>query len=290
VTPWSDKRSQDGCRDCGAFFLDFVGLFGRDRVQVRWSDSPRPTNQQIESIIEAAWDEQTRLAAEQGRRLYNGRLCRLINCETHGPVLQMTLGEVSYKEFVGTNLTNAQLRYIHGPDVLANPLGVSAAVVTSDGYVLLGRRSNKVFSNPGLVHPVGGTVEPPAEAGKIPDPFQAMKDELYQELALPGEAVKRNICLGGVRAKRVIQPEMVFEVRVDAGVEAVQTGAANAPDASEHDELVAVRDHPGAVVTYIEKNYSQLTAVALATLLLHGQRHWGMGWLATARGYLREVI
>ena len=290
MAQWSDKPSQDGCRDCGAFFLDFVGLFGRDRVQVRWSDSPRPTNRQIESIIEATWDEQTRLAAEQGRRLFNGRLCRLINCETQGPLLQMTLGEVSYKEFVGTNLTNAQLRYIHGPDVLANPLGVSAAVVTSDGYVLLGRRSNKVFSNPGLVHPVGGTVQPPAEAGKIPDPFQAMTDELRQELALETEAVKRNVCLGVVRAKRVVQPEMIFEVRVHGDVEAIRAGAANAPDASEHDELVAVRDHPGAVVTYIEKNYSQLTAVALATLLLHGQRHWGMGWFATARGYLREVI
>jgi hypothetical protein len=290
LTPWSDKRSQDGCRDCGAFFLDFVGHFDRDRVQVRWSDSPRPTNEQIESVIEAAWAEQTRLAAEQGRRLYNGRLCRVINCETQGPVLQLTLGEVSYKEFVGTNLTNAQLRYVHGPDVLANPLGVSAAVVTSDGYVLLGRRSNKVFSNAGLVHPVGGTVEPPIEAGKIPDPFQAMTDELHQELALPAEAVSRNVCLGVVRAKRVVQPEMVFEVCLDGSVEAIRAGAANAPDASEHDELVAVRDHPAAVVTYIEKNYSQLTAVALATLLLHGQRHWGMGWLATARGYLRDVI
>jgi 8-oxo-dGTP pyrophosphatase MutT (NUDIX family) len=290
VTPWSDKRSQDGCRDCGAFFLDSVGLFDRDRVKVSWSDSPRPTNQQVEAAIEATWAEQTRLAAEQGRKLYNGRLCRMINCETQGPVLQMTLGEVSYKEFVGTNLTHAQLRYIHGPDVLANPLGVSAAVVTSDGYVLLGRRSDKVFSNPGLVHPVGGTVEPPAEAGRIPDPFQAMTDELYQELALPAKAVRRNVCLGVVRAKRVVQPEMVFEVRVDGGVEAIRAGAANAPDASEHDELIPVRDHPGAVVTYIEKNYSQLTAVAMATLLLHGQRHWGMGWMATARGYLREVI
>jgi hypothetical protein len=290
VTPWSDKRSQDGCRDCGAFFLDFVGLFDRDRVQVRWSDSPRPTNPQIESAIEAAWAQQTCLAAEQGRRLYNGRLCRVINCETEGPVLQLTLGEVSYKEFVGTNLTNAQLRYIHGPDVLANPLGVSAAVVTSDGYVLLGRRSDKVFSNAGLVHPVGGIVEPPAEAGMIPDPFQAMTDELYQELAIPAEAVTRNVCLGVVRAKRVVQPEMVFEVHVGAGVEAVRAGSANAPDVSEHDDLVAVRDQPGAVVTYIEKNYSHLTAVAMATLLLHGQRHWGMGWLATARGYLRDVI
>ena len=57
MTPWSNKGSQDGCRDCEAFFLDVVGLFDRDRVQVRWSDSRRPTNEQIESLIEAAWAE-----------------------------------------------------------------------------------------------------------------------------------------------------------------------------------------------------------------------------------------
>ena len=67
MTPWSDKRSQNGCRDCGAFFLGFVGLFDRDRVQVSWSASRRATNRRIESAIEAAWAEQTRLAAEQGR-------------------------------------------------------------------------------------------------------------------------------------------------------------------------------------------------------------------------------
>ncbi len=290
MTPWSNNRAQDGCRDCGAFFLDFVGQFDRDRVQVRWSDSRRPTNEQIEAAIEEAWAEQSRLAAAEGRTLYDGRLCRVINCETQEAAMLVTLGDVSYKEFVGTNLTNAQLRYVHGAEVLANPLGVSAAVVTGDGFVLLGRRSNKVFSNAGCVHPIGGIMEKPADPGQAPDPFEAMTDELFEELALPAKAITRNVCLGVVRAKRIVQPEMVFEVHVRSGVEAIRDRAARAADASEHDELVPIRDHPAAVVTYIEKNYAQLTPVAMATLLLHGQRHWGIGWFATARGYLRDVI
>lgn len=170
MTPWSDNSGQDGCRDCGAFFLDYVGLFDRSRVQVRWSDSKRPTNPDIEQIIEQTWAEQTRLAAEQGRNLFNGPLCRVINLEVQQSILQMTLGKVSYKEFVGTNLTNAQLRYVHGPDVLANPLGVSAAVVTSDGYVLMGRRSQTVYDAAGLIHPIGGTVEP-ADARRAARPL-----------------------------------------------------------------------------------------------------------------------
>ena len=290
MTPWSDKPSPDGCRDCGAFFLDFVGLFDRSRVRVRWSQSQRPTNPEIEKLIEHAWAEQSRQAAGDGRNLFNGRLCRLINCETQGDTLQITLGEVSYKEVVGTNYTNAQLRYVHGPEVLANPLGVSAAVVSSDGYVVLGRRSRKVFFHGGRVHPVAGTVDPPARPDQVPDPFDAMQTEIAQELGMSADATTRNVCLGMVRAKPIVQPEMVFEVRLDADVEAIRASAAKADDAHEHDGLVPVRNDPAGVVTYIEKHCDRLTPVAMATLLLLGQRHWGMGWFATARGYLREII
>lgn len=290
MTPWSDKTTGDGCRDCGAFFLDFVGHFDRQQVQVRWSTSRRPTNPEIEALIEAAWTEQSRLASEEGRSLFNGRLCRLINCETQGDTLQMTLGEVTYKEAVGTNFTNAQLRYVHGPEVLANPLGVSAAVVTGDGYILLGRRSRKVFFHVGLVHPVGGMVDPLDTPGQAPNPFDAMRAELSQELGLTDGDIVRNACLGIVRAKPIVQPEMVFEVRHNGDVEAIRAAAEGADDAHEHDELIAVRNDPAGVVNYIEKNLDRLTPVAMATLLLLGQRHWGMGWFATARGYLREVI
>ncbi len=202
-------------------------------MKVRWSDSHRPTNEQIEADIEKVWAEQTRLAAAQGRRLYNGQLCRVINCEPQDAALLVTLGDVSYKEFVGTNLTNAQLRYTHGAEVLANPLGVSAAVVTGDGFVLLGRRSNKVLSNTGCIHPVGGMVEKPAEPNETPAPFKAMAAELFEELALPAEAITQNVCLGVVRDKRLVQPEMVFEVHVTSNVASIRDQATRATDPSE---------------------------------------------------------
>ena len=290
MTPWSDKPTPDGCRDCGAFFLDFVGMFSRDAVHVRWSNSKRSTNPQIEQLIEDAWSKSSRQAENAGRTLFNGKLCRLINCEIQAGTLEMTLGETTYKEVVGTNFTNAQLRYVHGPEVLANPLGVSAAVVSNDGYVLLGQRSQKVFLNAGMIHPVGGTVTPPKTPDQTPSPFDSMTKELTEELGLNSETITRNVCLGMVRAKPIVQPEMVFEVRLNANVGAIRAAATDATDGFEHDELVAIRNDPAAMVTYIEKNVSQLTPVAMATLLLLGQRHWGMGWFATARGYLREVI
>ena len=290
MTTWSSDPAAGGCRDCGAFLLDIVGRFGPAEVLVRWSDDRRRSNEDVDELIEGVWQAQTRHAAENGKDLYNGRLCRLMECELAGRALRLTLAEVTYKEFVGTNLLNPQLRYLHGPEVLADPLGVSAAVVTADGFVLMGRRSARVFSHAGRLHPIGGIVQPGDHVGAVPDVFREVLRELHEELALPAEQVETPVCLGVVRAKAILQPELIFDVSVRADVETIRRAAAEAPDAAEHVEFVPIRDHPGAMVTYLETHYEALTPVALATLLLHGQRRWGMGWFATARGYLRGVI
>ncbi|MDP7287091.1 MAG: hypothetical protein QGH94_03755, partial [Phycisphaerae bacterium] len=114
--------------------------------------------------------------------------------------------------------------------------------------------------------------------------------ELHEETAVPSQSVSSIICLGLVRDRNTVQPELIFDCHVDIDVVSLFASAANAMDAAEHSSLVPVRDHPGAVVSFLEKHFSQLTPVGLATLLLHGLKHWGSGWFATARGYLRSVI
>jgi hypothetical protein len=51
-----------------------------------------------------------------------------------------------------------------------------------------------------------------------------------------------------------------------------------------------LRDHPAAVVDFIERHLAELTPVALAGLLLHGLWRWGSGWFASTRGYVRGVV
>ena len=289
MAPWSADGRGNGCHDCGAFLLDFVGRFRRGDVSVRWSEGQRPSSEAEDRAIEEAWHEQLAAARRDGRWLVNGRLCRLIECQAGNGVLHLTLGEVSYKEFVGTNLTNAPLRYVHGPEVLANPLGVSAAIVSSDGFLLLGRRSRLVFTHGGRLHPIAGIVQPPDVAGNLPNPFQAIAEEIEEELGLPGEALRLSECLGMIRDKQIVQPELIFDVRVDAGEAEIRRSAAGAADALEHEEIVATRDQPGAVVAFVREHAGELTSAALAMLLLHGQRHWGTGWFVSARACIQGV-
>jgi len=288
---WEHSYSQPtGSRDCGAFFLDVVGAFAPDRVAVRWADQPRASNDHVERIVEKTWREQTRRAAEGGQRLFDGPLCRLVHFHEQDHALTLALGPVSFREFLGTNATHAYLRYVHGPEVLADPVGVSANLATADGFLLLGRRSRRVLRYAGRIHPVGGMVEPGPADPPAPDVFASICDEIAQETGLAGEALAGKTLLGLVRDKHTVQPELIFDVAVEADVADILRVSVSADDAEEHAEWIPLRNHPATAVTFIEQHFSELTPVALAALLLHGLRHWGTGWFAAARGYLRSVI
>jgi hypothetical protein len=285
-TPFSDG----GSRDCGTFFLDVAGQYVPENLVVRWSAQARPSNADIDRGIERTWTEETRNAVQAGRKLYDGRLCRLIQCQVEGHRLILTLGKVSFKECLGTNLTHANLRYVHGPEVMSDALGVSAAIATRDGFILLGRRSEKVMYHSGRIHPFGGFMESGDVDGVSAHPYPSVLRQVVRETNLSAPLLQDAVCLGIVRDKHTVQPELIFDITADIDAAAARSCAMQAEGRQDHTELVPVRNHPAAVLTFIEQRFGELTAVGLAALLLHGLRHWGSGWFAAARGYLRSVI
>jgi hypothetical protein len=93
-----------------------------------------------------------------------------------------------------------------------------------------------------------------------------------------------------VRDKHIHQPELMFDATVTCTVEAIRRLLPTASGRDEHADLVVLRDHPAAVVDFIERHLAELTPVALAGLLLHGLWRWGSGWFASTRGYVRGVV
>jgi 8-oxo-dGTP pyrophosphatase MutT (NUDIX family) len=277
-----------GSCDCGTFFLDLAGRFARHQLRIAPTATRRQSNQEIENIIEQTWIAEIDCARRSGKRLYNGSLYRLGSFACASGELSLELAPVSFKEFLGTNLTHAYLRYIHGPEVLADALGVSACLRARDGFLLMGRRSQRVFYHAGRIHPIGGVVEAGKSSGEITHPFEAVIAELLEETNLSAEAITEISCLGLVRDKHIVQPELIFDVVADADVKAIRRACPPGGE-EEHSELLFLRDHPAAVVAFMEQNYGDLTPVGLATLLLHGLRHWGSGWFAATRGHLRSV-
>lgn len=277
-----------GPQDCGAFFVDAIGPYSPDQLSVTWSETQRKSAPDIDQLIAEEWERRTAEAEATGTPLWNGPLCRLISYRAVAGRLELAMGPTDYRCFVGTNLHNSRLRYSHGPQLLANPVGMSAVVTSEDTYILLGQRSDQVAFHAHRIHPIAGCLDPAAD--RTPDPFEGIQGELRGELALRPDQIDRLVCLGLVRDKRIVQPELVFDVAIAATADQIRRMHESAPDSDEHTDLIVVRDEPGAVVGFIERQAEALTAVATASLLLHGMVRWGSGWFASTRGYLRSLI
>jgi len=254
------------------FTLHAFGDWSRDAVTVTWTGGTHRVPPDVEALVEQAWHR----AARPNVQLFDGPMCRLESWSATPQRFAMALSRTSYKEFVGTNLTRAgDLVDRYGTGALANPVGVSVALRTADGFLLLGRRNANVAYYPGRVHPFAGAMEPREGA----DPFATVARELEEELALPATATADVRLIGLVADDSIRQPELIFA----ADTVRTRDEVATALDAAEHDGLYAVRTTPDALVAVSRE--PQFTPVALATILLWGRRAHGDEWYpARSRG------
>jgi hypothetical protein len=243
-----------------------IGLWKPGRVQVAWTESTRPNIPEVEQIIERAWIEASR---RPGIHLFDGPMCRLESFEARENSLRLTLSHTSYKPFMGTNLTNADLADRYGAAVLANPVGLSALVVSSDGFVMMGRRNDSVAYYPGRVHPFSGALEPHDEL----DVFHDIRRELREELSLADDDVEQITCLGIAMDMSIRQPEMIFATETRRTRQQIEPQL----DAEEHRGIWSA----AATCEGIEQAISgdeRFTPVGVASLLLWGRSRFGDDW------------
>ena len=240
------------------------------RVTVRWAADGRRRVPEVEAAIEAAW---AAAIARPGVVLFDGPMCRTDAWHATDDELSLVLSPGSYKPFVGTNMAHPEFADVYGPDVMANPVGVSPALLTADGYLMLGRRSPRLAYYPGRVHPFAGAMEP-ADA----DPFAAARRELAEELAMTDAEVVDLRCTGVAEDPGLRQPELIFAATTTRPRTLVEAHL----DRAEHAGTWAVRAEPDALADAIVSGVGTLTPVGLASLLLWGRRAFGDGWMASA--------
>jgi hypothetical protein len=238
-----------------------VGDWGPGRVVAKRVASTRATIAHVEAAIDRAW---AAASARLGSRLFDGPMLRLERCEASPELLRLWVSPTSYKPFLGTNLQN--------PDVpesaRANPIGLSAALVTRDDWLMLGRRNASVAYYPDRIHPFAGSLEL-AEVSNI---FDGVTRELEEELRFISDDVADLRCIGLIEDARIRQPELIFaarSTRTRAEVESML-------DAGEHHACVAVATTPDDFTAMMRN--ALLTPVAVGTLLLWGRLAFGEGW------------
>ncbi|HEX3357421.1 MAG TPA: hypothetical protein VHS31_10660 [Tepidisphaeraceae bacterium] len=218
-------------------------------------------------MIESAWQ---RGKARLGEHLFDGPMCRMEGWRARGDALELTLSETSYRIFYGTNLMNAEAMAQYGCEVMANPVGVSTALLTSDGYLLFGRRNATVAYHPNRVHPFAGTLEP--RDGD--DCFSAVERELQEELKLSAAEIESLRCIGIIEDEAIKHPELIFQAKVRSTRQQIESQLQR----DEHGGSVAIQNGRPAIGSALAD--VEFTPVALGTLLLFGRESFGDEWLA----------
>lgn len=274
------------------FVIDAFGRFPPECVSVSVDPAPRPTSPALEALITEEWERQTVLAKEADRLLFNGSLFRYVRHtvvepgDGRVPRFEMTVGPTCYRDFVGTNLFNHHRFDEFDWRLFSNPIGTTATLITSDGQICYGRRSDRVAYHAGCVHTFGGGLEERdvAPDGSV-DPFRSLYRELGEELNLGEGNLHDLVCVGLIRDTEIHQPEMLFEAGVDLTVEQIRERWGRAEGRDEHDEIVSFPDRADAIVPFI-RACGLIAPVAIGALFLHGRLRWGEDWFRTSAAQL----
>ncbi len=246
------------------------GYFAESQVVTRWRDWRRAVPPPISSLIDSAWQEAVRSARAAGQELFAGPLCRLLSWHVRGEILVLELGPTDYREFVGTNLRHPELASEVGAEAMANPLGVSTAIVTRDQHVVVQYRSGWVYENPGMLHVCGGNLD--REDVVRGGPFSTARREVVEELGVPPASLTEAWCLGLVEACDSLKPEAIMAVTLDLDHTDLRVAS------KEVAALQCVPLQPASLAHVVLGKHGQLTAQGLACLIALGRHHFGDSW------------
>ncbi len=259
------------------FFIEVEGRYTADQLSQTWTEDARPTAPNVEEIISRTWETESSLAVQSGRNLYNSRLARLVRADASTTGLHLRLGDTCYRDFLGTNVFNAPEVARLNPAFLADAVGTSSIVLTSDGFLVLGRRSDRVALHAGYLHTFGGMLEAADRRADGYDLFGGVRREVMEELGV-GESEIGGVVLTGLARDRAIrQPEILFDLCLS--LTRAELSARFHPGLSdgEHTAIEFLPDDPEAIVRFLMRT-SRIAPVAQAGLLLHGRHHWSADW------------
>jgi 8-oxo-dGTP pyrophosphatase MutT (NUDIX family) len=157
-------------------------------------------------------------------------------------------------------------------------LGISSTVMTRDGFLVFGRRGDRVAFHAGHLHTFGGLLEPSDRntSGRF-DVFGAAIRELVEELGVRRDEVVEFLVTGLVRDRSILQPELLFEANLTLSRAELTARFDPTLPGQEHTGLEFVHDEPEATVAFLRRS-TPVAPVAAAAMLLHGRHAWGADW------------
>jgi hypothetical protein len=234
-------------------------------VSVRWEG-------RAEAYIGDTWNSYVQASRGRGVKVYNGSLLRLDDyCHEMG-VLRMHVSDVDFRSYVGTALPVFAEAFPEAPQ--ANPLAVCTVLVTSDGNIVIERRS-QIDAYRGRYHVIAGFMEKAADtASGGPDPFEVINREVREELGvvLDGEPLATGLI------RTAMGSEVCFSSSIPISFKALLETKAGAGTDGEIDDLLGIGDSPMSVMSFLMDHDRDIVPSGRACLLLHGRVAYGGQW------------
>ena len=168
-------------------------------------------------------------ASEKNPKLRPGLKYKLISAKYGGPaiIMHLNLGITDYGVFVGTNsaaredpefakyLMDKGKEFYNNEFVyFASPVGNCGIVESSDNRIALIKRAHDLHEYPGWYDTPGGHANPLKHSFDSKGQFDAIKDEVSEEIKIPRESIEESYLIGiTANLENFRKPDLLFYLR-----------------------------------------------------------------------------
>jgi hypothetical protein len=218
---------------------------------------------EIAEMIEKSWESRP----QDEKYFYDGTVYSMIEYSFINPILKCKVQKTSFKAFYGSNIKNNEK--IVNKSILANAIAACVVIYSNDGYILVGKRSQKVAEDNEYWHVIGGTMEGVEfKDERVPEnPYDLIKKEILEEVSITPNDIEDLHCIGFGLSKHNHKYEFLFECKTNLTRHDLLEKAKSTRDViDEHSEFRTLQFNE--ILKFIEKHqFSPIGELAIQVSL-----------------------
>ncbi|WVT71921.1 NUDIX hydrolase [Sinorhizobium chiapasense] len=186
----------------------------------------------VEAARKSNWD----VVRAKRPSAFDGALLRMASHQLEDGRLIVSANRTSFSAYLVTR--HPEFIVEHTDAERADPLGLTAIVLTADDQVIVTVRSLAADQNPGGLYLIGGYAEPAASDGPV-DLFNEAAREIEEEIAVSDINRSRSFAVGLAYDPVFCHPELFLLMSSKSAAASILTGAGSARDRNEASQLLA---------------------------------------------------
>lgn len=237
------------------------GEFSSDQVQITYREGRIQQHEEALQFISTKWKK----AQAENSELFNGRLYRLDNHTVTKNLLQLSVSDTDYKEYVGTRDIDFVNKF--GMEFTSNPISVGIVLITLDNKIILGRRTNDVDIEKSKIAVMAGYADPSLDCKENkPDLFYAVKREVSEELLIDMNSISNLKSLGLVYNSCRNQTYMPFQGQIQAYADDIQNF-----NKKEFSQIIMIDNEKQTIIDFIGAMKELLSDITVPTLKIYAE-------------------